>query len=136
MTINEIRYAGVPENLRATFADFYAKMDRLHKVQEEQMAWNARQEETNRKIEARVTVLEDKLRKAESDIAFLNNRIAQLDAKRDYILLQQSGTVPGGREHTKWQDKIMVLDNQIYSAESKLRKALSAKRDAERQMSA
>lgn len=136
MTIDEIRYAGVPENLRATFAGFCAKMDRLHKVQEEQMAWNARQEETNRKIEARVTALEDKLRKAESDIAFLNNRIAQLDAKRDYILLQQSGTVPGGREHTKWQDKIMVLDNQIYSAESKLRKALSAKRDAERQMSA
>ncbi len=136
MTIEEIRYAGVPENLRATFVDFCAKMDRLHKTQEEQMAWNARQEETNRKIEARVTALEDKLEKAEADIAFLNNRIAQLDAKRDYILLQQSGTVPGGREHTKWQDKIMALDNQIYSAESKLRKALSAKRDAERQMSA
>lgn len=136
MTINEIRYAGVPDNLRATFADFCAKMDRLHQAQEEQTKWNARQEETNRKIEARVTALEDKLKKAESDIAFLNNRIAQLDAKRDYILLQQSGTVPGGREHTKWQDKIMALDNQIYSAESKLRKALSAKRDAERQMSA
>lgn len=136
MTIDEIRYAGVPDNLRATFANFCAEMDRLHKAQEEQKAWNARQEETNRKIEARVTALEDKLEKAEADIAFLNNRIAQLDAKRDYILLQQSGTVPGGREHTKWQDKIMALDNQIYSAESKLRKALSAKRDAERQMSA
>ena len=136
MTINEIRYAGVPENLRATFAAFCAEMDRLHKGQEEQRVWNAKQEETNRKVEARMTALEDKLKKAESDIAFLNNRIAQLDAKRDYILLQQSGTVPGGREHTKWQDKIMALDNQIYSAESKLRKALSAKRDAERQMSA
>ena len=96
----------------------------------------AKQAEQIAKHDKRIADLEFRMGQAESDIQFHNERIAQLDAQRDYLLLQQSGTVPGGKEHTKIQNKIMVLDNQIHAAEARLAKAQHAHDMAERELSA
>jgi hypothetical protein len=100
---------------------------RLAKEQEKQAAQLA-------KHEKRLADLEYRVSQAESDIEFLNDRIAQLDAQRDYLLLQQSGTIPGGKEHTKYQAKIISIDNQIHTAENKLNKAQHIKAMAQREM--
>jgi chromosome segregation ATPase len=100
---------------------------RLAKEQEKQAAQLA-------KHEKRLADLEYRVSQAESDIEFLNDRIAQLDAQRDYLLLQQSGTIPGGKEHTKYQTKIISIDNQIHTAENKLNKAQHIKAMAQREM--
>ncbi len=100
---------------------------RLAKEQEKQAAQLA-------KHEKRLADLEYRVSQAESDIEFLKDRIAQLDAQRDYLLLQQSGTVPGGKEHTKYQSKIISIENQIHTAESKLSKAQHTKAMAQREM--
>ena len=102
---------------------------RLAKEQEKQAAQLA-------KHEKRIADLEFRMSQAESDIEFLNDRIAQLDAQRDYLLLQQSGTIPGGKEHTKYQTKIISIDNQIHTAENKLVKAKHTKAMAARELSA
>jgi predicted nuclease with TOPRIM domain len=86
------------------------------------------------KHEKRIADLEFRMSQAESDIEFLNDRIAQLDAQRDLLMLQQSGTVPGGKEHTKYQTKIISIDNQIHTAENKLAKARHIKAMAEKEM--
>ena len=101
---------------------------------QQQYAWNAKQEEINRKTDERLHKVEFALAQAVSDISFLRDRLAQLDAQRDYYMLQQSGTVPGGKEHTKWQNKIMVIDNQIHTTENKLSKAEFNKAEAERKL--
>jgi len=95
-----------------------------------------KQAEQIAKHDKRIADLEFRMGQAESDIQFQNERIAQLDAQRDYLLLQQSGTVPGGKEHTKFQNKIMVLDNQIHAAEARLAKAQHTHDMAERELSA
>lgn len=106
----------------------------LEKARIEQEKWNAKQEEINRKTDERLHKVEFALEQAVSDISFLRDRLAQLDAQRDYYMLQQSGTVPGGKEHTKWQNKIMVIDNQIHTTENKLSKAEFNKAEAERKL--
>lgn len=106
----------------------------LEKARIEQEKWNAKQEEINRKTDERLHKVEFTLAQAVSDIEFLRDRLAQLDAQRDYYMLQQSGTVPGGKEHTKWQNKIMVIDNQIHTTENKLSKAEFNKAEAERKL--
>ena len=103
--------------------------ERLAKEQAKQAAQLA-------KHEKRLADLEFRMSQAESDIEFLNDRIAQLDAQRDLLMLQQSGTVPGGKEHTKYQTKIISLDNQIHTAEGKLAKAKHTKAMAARALSA
>lgn len=95
-----------------------------------------KQAEQIAKHDKRIADLDFRMGQAESDIQFQNERIAQLDAQRDYLLLQQSGTVPGGKEHTKLQNKIMVLDNQIHAAEARLAKAQHTRDMAERELSA
>jgi chromosome segregation ATPase len=112
---------------------------RLIAVEREQMRLAKEQEKQGEQLakhEKRIADLEFRMSQAESDIEFLNDRIAQLDAQRDYLLLQQSGTIPGGKEHTKYQTKIISIDNQIHTAESKLTKARHIKAMAERELSA
>jgi hypothetical protein len=103
------------------------EQEKLAKEQEKQAAQLA-------KHEKRLADLEYRVSQAESDIEFLNDRIAQLDAQRDYLLLQQSGTVPGGKEHTKYQTKIISIDNQIHTAENKLSKAQHIKTMAKKEI--
>jgi len=101
--------------------------ERLREEQEKQAEQLA-------KHEKRITDLEFRMSQAESDIEFLNDRIAQLDAQRDLLMLQQSGTVPGGKEHTKYQTKIISIENQIHTAENKLNKARHIRTMAQREM--
>ena len=110
---------------------------RLIAVEREQMRQAKEQERQAAQLEKhekRLADLEYRVSQAESDIEFLNDRIAQLDAQRDYLLLQQSGTVPGGKEHTKYQTKIISIENQIHTAENKLSKARHTKAMAQREM--
>lgn len=102
---------------------------RLAKEQEKQAEQLA-------KHEKRLADLEFRMSQAESDIEFLNDRIAQLDSQRDLLMLQQSGTVPGGKEHTKYQTKITRIENQIHTAENKLSKAQHIKAMVQRELSA
>lgn len=101
--------------------------EKLAKEQEKQAAQLA-------KHEKRIADLEFRMEQAEGDIEFLNERIANLDAQRDYLLLQQSATVAGGKEHTKYQSKIISIENQIHTAENKLNKAKHIKAMAEREI--
>lgn len=93
-----------------------------------------KQAEQLAKHEKRIADLEFRMEQAEGDIEFLNERIANLDAQRDYLLLQQSATVVGGKEHTKYQSKIISIENQIHTAENKLNKAKHIKAMAEKEI--
>lgn len=118
-------------------AEAKAETARLIAVEREQMRQAREQEKLAAQLakhEKRLADLEYRVSQAESDIEFLNDRIAQLDAQRDYLLLQQSGTIPGGKEHTKYQTKIISIDNQIHTAENKLNKAQHIKAMAQREM--
>lgn len=92
------------------------EQERLAKEQERQAAQLAKHEEQIQKLQLR-------LEQAENNIEFLNDRIDKLDAKRDYLLLEQSGTTVGGKEWLKYQDKILAVENQTNAALGKLRKA-------------
>lgn len=104
-----------------------AEQEKLKREQEKQAAQIA-------KHEKRIADLEFKAKQADCDIEFLTDRIAQLDAQRDYLILQQSGTVPGGKEHTKYQNKILTIENQTHTAENKLNKAKHIKAMAEAEL--
>ena len=111
-----------------------ARLIALEREQMRQAKEQERQAAQLEKHEKRLADLEYRVSQAESDIEFLNDRIAQLDAQRDYLLLQQSGTIPGGKEHTKYQAKIISIENQIHTAENKLNKAQHIKAMAQREM--
>ena len=96
---------------------------RQAKEQERLAKEQTKQAEMLAKHEKRIADLEFKAKKAESDMTFLLERLANLDAQRDYFLFQQEGTVPGGKEFTKYQSKIVALDNQIHTTETKIAKA-------------
>lgn len=96
---------------------------RQAKEQERLAKEQTKQAEMLAKHEKRIADLEFKAKQAESDMTFLLERLANLDAQRDYFLFQQEGTVPGGKEFTKYQSKIVALDNQIHTTEAKIAKA-------------
>lgn len=136
-------YRGVKQSKRENEARITALEKGQEKERKEREAADAklakeqeRQAQQLAKHEKRIADLEYRVSQAESDIEFLNGRIAQLDAQRDYLLLQQSGTVPGGKEHTKFQAKIVSIENQIHTAENKLSKAQHIKEMAAKELSA
>ena len=88
------------------------------------------------KHDAEIEKLKHTVEKAEFDIGFLLQRVAELDSQLDYVLLQQSGTVPGSKQFEKYQSKIVSLHNQIYSAETRLNKAQYAKAQAAAKLNA
>lgn len=102
---------------------------RLAKEQERQAAQLAKHEE-------QIAQLEFKVAQAESDIEFLLDRTADLNARMDYLLLQQSATIPGGREFERYQTKIVTLRNQIHTAERQLDRARFVKQQAETKLTA
>ena len=109
---------------------------RQREVERKQAEWNARQEEINRKTEKRIADLEYKVRKFDRDIEAQNELLADYYAQLDWFLLQQSGTVPGGKEFTAWQNKIVTKNNQIRKAENKIADMKDAKAMAERELAA
>ena len=127
---------------------------RLAKAEREQAEWNRKQEaaaererrereaadaklaKEQEKLAKRVEALECKVRKFDRDIEAQNELLADYYAQLDWFLLQQSGTVPGGKEFTAWQNKIVTKNNQIRKAENKIADMKDAKAMAERELAA
>lgn len=112
---------------------------RLIALEREQMR-QAREQERQavvlEKHEKRIELLEYKVRKLDRDIEAQNELLADYYAQLDWLLLQQSGTVSGGSEFAKWQNKIVTKNNQIRKAENKIADMKDAKAMAERELAA
>ena len=106
----------------------------LRKEQERQAKEQARQAAEIAKHEAELDRLRHVLAQATADIDFLQERSAELYAQLDNVLLLQAGTVPGSKEHTRYQSKIVTLHNQIHAAESKLSRAQYQREQAQRKL--
>ena len=105
------------------------EQEKLAKEQEKQAAILA-------KHEKRIAALECKVRKLDRDIESQNELLADYYAQLDWLLLQQSGTVTGGKEFAAWQNKIVTKNNQIRKAENKIADMKDAKAMAERELAA
>lgn len=135
----------------------WAKLETKERIETEKrrIEWQKRQDAINRQAEqdrirlakeqerqAAILVRhEAEIRKAQHDIKLfsadidaMEQRTADLYARLDYFLLMQAGTIPGSAEHDKYQSKIIVLRNQIHTAENKLRRTEWCKSEAERKM--
>lgn len=106
-----------------------AEQERLAKEQERQAAQLAKHEEQIAKLTFR-------MERAEQDIEFLDERLRNLTAKRDNYMAQQSACAPNSADWDKWQTKIISLDSQINSAESRLAKAKFTHEQAKAKLSA
>lgn len=104
---------------------------RLAKEQEKER--NER-EAADAKLAKRIEALEYKVRKLDRDIEAQNELLADYYAQLDWLLLQQSGTVKGGKEFAAWQNKIVTKNNQIRKAENKIADMKDAKAMAQREM--
>ena len=106
------------------------------KERKEREAADAKLAKEQEKLAKRVEALECKVRKFDRDIEAQNELLADYYAQLDWFLLQQSGTVPGGKEFTAWQNKIVTKNNQIRKAENKIADMKDAKAMAERELAA
>lgn len=88
------------------------------------------------KLAKRVEALECKVRKLDRDIEAQSELLADYYAQLDWLLLQQSGTVVGGGEFAKWQNKIVTKSNQIRKAENKIADMKDAKAMVQRELAA
>ena len=109
---------------------------RQRKEQEKLYAEQSRQAEILRKHDSRIADLEDRMAQAESDIEHWSNAVASLYALLDIELAKQAGAMPGSKTDVQCQRQIITLNNKIHAAETKVNKAKSAKRKAERELSA
>lgn len=112
------------------------ELARQRKEQDRQRKEQERQAEQLAKHEAELDRLRFDVKQYERDIDFLQQRVSDLDARTDYNLAMQSGTVPGSAEWDKYQRKIIVLRNQVNTAENRLEKTRWLKEQAERKLSA
>lgn len=127
--------AQIAAEIEAEQARQAKEIERIKREQERQRREQERQAEQIARHEKRIADLEFKLEQAQSDIDFLTERVAQLDAQRDFLLLQQTATLPGSKTFESCQRRIVALDNQIHTAESKLAKARHTQAMAERELS-
>lgn len=104
--------------------------------QRKQAAEQARQAAQLARHEKRMVTLENSIERAEYTISTQTERVAELDAQLDRLLLLQAGTVPGGNEHSKYQEKITAKKNQIRSAEERIMKARQTVKLAKKEMEA
>lgn len=88
------------------------------------------------KHDAEIEKLKRTVEKAEFDIGFLLQRVAELDSQLDYLMIQQAGTIPGSKAFEKYQNQIVAKHKQIYTAESQLNKAQYAKAQAAAKLNA
>ena len=108
-------------------------------IEREQMAQRKEQERQAKTIadhEERIAKAEQTIKQTTADIDFLRDRIAQLDTLLDLEKLEQAGAIPGSKTDIKCQKRIMTLENQIHSAESRLSKAQFNRRQAQEKLSA
>lgn len=88
------------------------------------------------KHEKRISDLELKVRKLDRDIKREYETLADYYAQLDWLLLQQSGTTPSGKEFAGWQNKIVTKNNQIRKVEGKIEDMKDAKEKAQRELTA
>ena len=105
------------------------EQERLAKEQEKQAAAIAKHEEQIAKLTFR-------MERAEQDIEYLDERMRNLMAKRDNYMAQQATCTPMSKDWDKWQTKIISLDNQIHSAESRMANAKFNREQAKAKLSA
>lgn len=106
------------------------------KERKEREAADAKLAKEQEKLAKRVETLEYKVRKLDRDIEAQGELLADYYAQLDWLLLQQSGTVVGGSEFAKWQNKIVTKQNQIRKAECKLADMNDAKERAAKELAA
>ena len=117
-------------------AEVDRELARQQKEQERQTREQAKQAAQLERHERRLDDLRQRMKQAESDIDFLVERIGNLDAQRDSVLLRQSSLVPGSKEFEKCQAKIISLDSQIHATETRLNKAQHTKQTAQKELTA
>lgn len=104
-----------------------------------------RQEEENRKInekvdreiskmEKKIRLLEDKIDQANEDINYFASQIENLKTYSEYLEEQRSKSPEGSGEWHKWNNKMLTNDGKIYTFQTRMNKAQSAKREAEIEM--
>ena len=82
-----------------------------------------RQAEQIAKHEAQLAAIRFRIEQAEADAQHWKEQVNALYALLDAAQLQQAGTIPGGKEDLKCQNKILTLEGKIYAAEKRMRKA-------------
>lgn len=117
-------------------AEVDRELARQQKEQERQAREQEKQAAQIERHERRLDDLRQRMKQAETDIDFLTERIGNLDAQRDSVLLRQSTLVPGSKEFERCQAKIISLDSQIHAAETRLNKAKHTKQTAQKKLSA
>ena len=104
-----------------------------------------RQEEENRKMNEKVDreiskmakkirLLEDKIDQANEDINYFASQIENLKTYSEYLEEERSKCNFGSGEWHKWNNKMLTNDSKIYTFQTRMNKAQSAKREAEIEM--
>ena len=96
-----------------------ARTERLDRVERKQTVQDAKLA----KHDQQIGEIQFKIEQLEATVNDMDQRLAGLYAKLDYLHDKQDGTSVGGDEWMKYQDKIMAVENQISAAEAKRRKA-------------
>lgn len=115
----KLEQARMREEWKQRVAEAKIETDRLIKLEREQQ----RQAEQLAKHEERLEKLEYRLSAAEADIEHWSEQIGNLYALLDIEMAEQAGAVPGSKTDIKCQKRIIALNNQIHTAESRVRKA-------------
>lgn len=110
-----------------------AKKEReaLRKEQEKQAA-------AIKKHDEEIIKLKQIVYQSKADIAFLEARFGKLCDQRDYLIYLRNNLDTTRRdydtEYSKYQKKIITLENQMHTTDSKLTKARFAKEQAQRKL--
>ena len=127
----------VREDIRRREAEARAEVNRMAAIEREQMRQRKEQEKQAAmlaKHDEEIEKLKFRMAQAESDIEHFTEQIANLYALLDIEQMAQASAVPGSKEDSKHQRKIITLTNQIHTAESRLEKAKFNKEQAERKI--
>jgi len=101
--------------------------ERLLREQERQAKEQERQAAQLAKHERRIADLEYRMKQAEQDIAHYTETLGNLCALLDIEQAEQAAAVPGSKTDIKCQKRIITLNNQIHTAETRLNKAKHTK---------
>lgn len=113
-----------------------ARLIALEKARQAQDAWNAKQEEINRKHEERIFKLEQRMASAESELAFNREQRDRLFKLLDIEERERDGAIPESATWQKHQRKVISLENQIHTVQKRIDKAQADRLFCEKQMSA
>ena len=133
-----LTFAGKARN-KKTLERLNEEAKRIDEVEREQEVLRKEQDKqaaTIAKHEKRIADLEYKVRKLDRDVASQQELLGDYYGQLDWLLLQQSGTVSGGAEFAKWQNKIVTKNNQIRKAENKLADMKDARERAVKELDA